>query len=195
MVSLALVEMERDDKSQISPFDIDAISRRGNLRDALNLALEEIKSGSLEIDLYFIAASIAFRLGDLGKAEQLTNRLLVLDPEHVRGWLLFGEIYARKNDIVRAAHARQMAETLFPALAKIDNESVYFFEEVENENKSVKEPKESLNFDTVTYADICARQGYYNKALKIYQDHLRKNPDNEELKKKIADIEKRLKND
>lgn len=185
--------MEQDKKTQISAFDIDAISRRGNLRDALNLALEEIKSGSFETNLHFIAGSIAFSLGDLEKAEQLVNRLLVLDPEHIKGWLLFGEIYTRKNDIVRATHAHQMAETLFPALTKIDNESVYFFEKVENENKNVKEPKEGLNFDTVTYADICATQGYYNKALKIYQDHLRKNPYDEELKKKIADIEKKVK--
>ena len=34
-----------------------------------------------------------------------------------------------------------------------------------------------------------------NKALKIYQDHLKKNPDNEELKKKIDSIRKRLGND
>ncbi len=187
--------MEQDKKTQISAFGVDSISRRGNLRDALDLALEEIKSGSFESDLYFIAASIAFRLGDLEKAEQLTNKLLALDPQHVKGWLLFGEIYTRKNDIVRATHAHQMAETLFPALTKIGDESVYFFKKVEKENKNNKEPKESLNFDTVTYADICARQGYYNKALKIYQDNLRKNPDDEELKKKIADIEKRLKDD
>jgi len=188
---------EGNDNKKLSSFDIDSIAKRGNLRYALDLALEAIKSGIFETDLYLIAADMAFRLGDLDKAEQLTNRLLIQDPEHVRGWLLFGEIYDRKKDIIRASHARQMAETLFPALAKVNGESAYFFEEdnCENKDKSDKMPEEGLNFDTITYADICARQGYYNKALKIYQDHLKKKPDDEELKKKIAGIEKRLGDD
>jgi hypothetical protein len=90
-----------------------------------------------------------------------------------------------------------MAETLFPALAKIDSEAARLPDEKnrEDEDKKDRPPREGLNFDTITYADICARQGYYNKALKIYQDHLKKNPDNEELKKKIADIEKRIGDD
>jgi tetratricopeptide (TPR) repeat protein len=190
--------MKQDKSTKISAFDIDLISRRGNLRQALDLALEAIKKGVVETDLFFIAADMAFQLGDLDKAEQLANTLLVLDPEHVKGWVLFGEIYTRKNDIIRASHARQMAINLFPALAGSGKESADFFDMDINSIKIVnnQKSKANLNFDTITYADICASQGYYNKALKIYQDHLRKNPDDEELKKKIADIEKRLvKND
>jgi len=189
--------MDENNSKKLSSFEIDAISKRGNLRHALDLALEVIKEGVFDTDLYLIAADMAFRLGDLDKAEQLTNRLLILDPEHIKGWLLFGEIYTKKDDIIRASHSRQMAETLFPALARVDGESVFSFEEGNYQNKAKKDktPKERINFDTITYADICARQGYYNKALKIYQDHLKRNPDDEELKKKIADIEKRIGDD
>jgi tetratricopeptide (TPR) repeat protein len=189
--------MDENNNKKLSSFDIDEISKRGNLRHALDLALEAIKEGVFETDLYLVAADMAFRLGDLDKAEQLTNRLLVLDPEHVKGWLLFGEIYTKKNDIIRAGHTRQMAETLFPALAKVDVESERSSDEenCDDGDKKDRPPREGLSFDTITYADICARQGYYNKALKIYQDHLKKNPDNEELKKKIADIEKRIGDD
>lgn len=190
--------MNQENDSKSSAFDIDTISRRGNLRQALDLALEAIKKGVVESDLYFIAADMAFQLGDLEKAEQLANNLLVLDPEHVKGWVLFGEIYTRKNDIIRADHARQMAEILFPAAAGTTNEFDDFFKiDVNAINAADKrKPEESLDLDTITYADICASQGYYNKALKIYHDHLRRNPEDEELKKKIADIEKRLvKND
>lgn len=186
--------MEQDNSKKISAFDIGLISRRGNLRQALDLALEAIKKGVVDSDLYFIASDMAFQLGDLEKAEQLAGKLLILDPEHVKGWVLFGEIYSRKNDIIRAGHARQMALTLFPALAESGKEFADFFNMDINDIKIVTDQKsgENLNFDTITYADICASQGYYNKALKIYHDHLKKNPDDEELKKKIADIEKRL---
>jgi len=43
---------------------------------------------------------------------------------------------------------------------------------------------------TVTLADIFAAQGYAAKALKIYHDVLRRQPHNEEVKRKIAAIEK-----
>jgi len=190
--------MKQNNDTKMSAYDIDLISRRGNLRQALTLALEAIKKGVVETDLFFIAADMAFQLGDLDKAEQLTNTLLVMDPEHLKGWVLFGEIYSNRNDIIRASHARQMAMTLFPALTGADKESSDFFS---MDIKDIKvtgrdRPAEKLDFDTITYADICASQGYFNKALKIYQDHLKKSPDDEELKKKIADIEKRLvKND
>jgi len=190
--------MKQNDDTKTSAYDIDLISRRGNLRHALDMALEAIKKGVAETDLFFIAADVAFQLGDLDKAEQLANALLVMDPEHLKGWVLFGEIYAKKNDIIRAGHARQMAVNLFPALAEADKENSDFFS-MDNNNIKITGPDkkaEKLDFDTITYADICASQGYFNKALKIYQDHLKKNPDDEELKKKIADIEKRLvKND
>lgn len=190
--------MNENNDTKTSAFDIDMVSRRGNMRQALNLALEAIKKGVAETDLYFIAADMAFQLGDLDKAEQLANTLLVLDPEYIKGWVLFGEIYSRKNDIIRAGHARQMAINLFPAMGGPDSEFAEFFNMDISNAKIVNTEKSevNLNFDTITYADICASQGYYNKALKIYHDHLKKNPDDEELKKKIANIEKRLvKND
>jgi len=189
-----MADTKKDNNNRTSAFDIDLISRRGNLRQALDLALEAIKKGVLETDLYFIAADMAFQLGDLDKAEQLANTLLVLDPEHVKGWVLFGDIYTRKNDIIRANHARQMALTLFPGLGGFSGEEDDFFKMDINKVKIVinRKPEEKISFDTITYADICARQGYYNKALKIYHDHLKRNPDDSELKKKIADIEKRL---
>ncbi len=43
---------------------------------------------------------------------------------------------------------------------------------------------------TVTLADIFATQGYAEKALKIYHDVLRRQPNNDDVKRKIAAIEK-----
>jgi tetratricopeptide (TPR) repeat protein len=42
---------------------------------------------------------------------------------------------------------------------------------------------------TVTLADIFAAQGYHAKALKIYQDVLRRQPGNDEVRRKIATLE------
>ena len=182
-------------KSVLTAYEIDAVARRGELRRALDLTLEAIKDGSVESDLYYVAADYSFRLGDLDKALQLVNSLLVCDPQHLGGWHLFGEICIRKNDIVRAGHAERMVETLFPASI---NRDIDFADSVlkDNNNQNQNKARAGLNFDTLTFADICASQGYYHKALKIYQDHLLKNPDDEITRRKIEDLEKRLsKND
>ncbi|MCI0452154.1 MAG: tetratricopeptide repeat protein [Candidatus Latescibacteria bacterium] len=43
---------------------------------------------------------------------------------------------------------------------------------------------------TVTLADIFATQGYHEKALKIYHDVLRRQPNNDDVRRKITAIEK-----
>jgi tetratricopeptide (TPR) repeat protein len=179
--------MANEDNSDLTTFEIDAIARRGDLQQAMGLAVEMIKKGDPDNELYFVASEIAFQLGDLEKAEQLINSLLVLDPQHLRGWCLFGEICIRKNRIIGADHARRTAETLFPALVSSDVFPADPDQEG-NTNEHVNGRDKSLNFDTLTFADICLSQGYHHKALKIYQDHSKKNPGDEELKKKIADI-------
>lgn len=175
----------------LTAFEIDAVARRGDLQQALVMALEVIKNGSFDDELYFVASDIAFQLGDLDKAGQLVKRLLVLDPEHLAGWSLFGEISARKNNIIRFGHAREMVETLFPAMVNHNGISADSNRNDSSDNNQDMK-REDLDFDTLTFADICVSQGYYHKALKIYQDQLRKNPDNQDLIRKIADIEKRL---
>ena len=47
---------------------------------------------------------------------------------------------------------------------------------------------ESLN--TATLADIYMEQGVYNKALEIYSDLAKKNPDNPEIKSRLEEVEK-----
>lgn len=186
--------MNQDHKIKMSTFDIDMIAKRGGLREALDLALNAIKSGVFESDLFFISAEMAYQLGDLDKAEQLINKLLAIDSEHVRGWTLFGEIMIKKNEIIKANYAYQMAENLFPAIASFNRRIVEAAEkERAIDNKAEKDkPVKPLNIETRTFADICVKQGYYNKALKIYHDLLEENPESIELKKRIADIEKRL---
>lgn len=186
--------MDRDRNKKADAFDIEEISKRGNLKDTLDLLLEAIRTRGFESDLYFAAANMAFRLGDLRKAEQLAGRLLEFDPEHSGAWMLYGEITGKISSIIRPGARFNVLSAADsdsdglpgPDLGKIESKDV---------DMSRDGQKESLDFDTITYADICARQGYYNKALKIYQDHLKRNPDNEELRKKIESIRKRLGND
>ncbi|MEE9553254.1 MAG: hypothetical protein V3W18_03060 [candidate division Zixibacteria bacterium] len=189
--------MDTSGGSIFSAYEIDEIGKRGKVQDALFLALEAIRAGIQDDDLYVVGASLAFQLGDLEKAGQLINALLARDPDHVNGWILFGQIHQAKGDIIRAGYGRSMAENLFPALNDIE----IVVEELSQDRVSLN-PKSTteisgkdISFDTMTFAEICTRQGYYNKALKIYHDLLKKNPHDPEIKRRIEDLTKRLGND
>lgn len=180
-----------------SAYEIDAVGKRGRVQDALTMTLDAIRGGADDDDLYFVGASLAYQLGDLEKAEQLVNALLARDPDHANGWMLFGDIFEAKGDIVRAGHGRLMAQTIFPALESMARS---FMEESPSggglpvmDNEGISEEK--ISFDTMTFAEICTRQGYLNKALKIYHDLLKKRPHDPEIKRRIDDLNKRINND
>jgi tetratricopeptide (TPR) repeat protein len=189
--------MKRDESKKNLVRNFESITMRGSLRDTLDMVLEMIKEGSLETGLYYNAANMAFHLGDLVKARQLVNRLLELDPGHTNGWMLFGDIKDREKNIIDSNNYARVEDQLLPDSILINGGSPSLIVRVakKGDDTVCDEQNKNLDFDTITYADICARQGYYNKALKIYQDHLRENPENEELRKKIENIRKRLGND
>lgn len=189
--------MEIDDKKASIAYDIDRIGKNGKLQEALDQALQAIRQGLYEDDLLFIAADMAYQLGDLDKAAQLIDRLLARDPEHISGWILFAQIYGHRQDIARAGYGRLRAESLFPGLREIDfdgntiEEQTPGLSEAERKTSSGRQ----IDFDTMTFAEICAEQGYHNKALKIYYDLLEKDPQNEDLKRRIEELNRRLNKD
>jgi tetratricopeptide (TPR) repeat protein len=190
--------MEIDNKLASVVYDIDQIGKKGKLQEALDQALQAIRQGLYEDDLFFIAADLAYQLGDLDKAAQLINRLLARDPEHVNGWILFGQIHEQRQDIARASYGRLRAENLFPGLREIDFDGQAVEERAPSANETgLETPSDRrIDFDTLTFAEICAEQGYYNKALKIYYDLLEKDPQNEDLRRRIDELNRRLnKND
>ena len=109
------------------------------MRDTLELLLEAIREGNLESDLYFSAANLAFRLGDLEKAEQLSRSLLTIDSENTRGWSLFGEITDKKLKIVNAGD-----HELIPVLREFsESDSIKVNRELEYEYR-----ENDMSFDS-----------------------------------------------
>jgi tetratricopeptide (TPR) repeat protein len=187
-------EKMKIENRDLTAYGIDELGRRGMMREALNLALEAVQKGEDSSDLYFVAADLAYRLGDLDKADFLINRLLIRDPEHVNGWVLFGRIFAARDDVVRAGYGRSQAENLFPALRGMG-----ILDDLPSGSEERRQARgrrslsaEELDFETMTFAEICVEQGYYNKALKIYGDLLVKDPGNERIQSRIAELKKRL---
>lgn len=189
--------MNDDDKPASIAYGIDRIGKNGKLQEALDQALQAIREGLYDDDLFFIAAALAYQIGDLDKAAQLIERLLVRDPEHVNGWVLFGQIHEQRKDMARVDYGRLQAENLFPGLREIDFDSNAVEEQtpVASRTEQNRSSEQRIDFDTMTFAEICAEQGYHNKALKIYYDLLEKDPQNENLKRRIEELNKRLNKD
>jgi tetratricopeptide (TPR) repeat protein len=181
--------MGRDNNSYLSPFDIDQLSKAGDMRDALNFALHEIREGSRDPQLFYLAAGLAYELGDVLKSEQLVKLLLAADPDHINGWLLFGKIHKRKGDAARSAYALARAQEIFPALAEF-NLLTNIIEGKEPEVNSTAAGV--ISFETRTFADICIKQGYFNKALKIYTELREKHPNDPEIGQKIEEIKRKM---
>jgi tetratricopeptide (TPR) repeat protein len=190
--------MNNNFKAKFSPYDIDHIGNNGELQRALDIALEQIRNGSHDSNLYFVAAKIAFDLQNLPKAEQLIKLLLASDPDHINGWILYGNINAQKGDNHRSAYGLKRAEEIFPGLAQIN---------IVRELSRPQPPKKieemadrhaisETSFDTATFAEICVKQGYLTRALKIYKDLKSKSPGNIDFEHRIEEIKRKIeKND
>jgi len=185
------------DLDRNTAYELDGIAGKGNLREALNLSLQNIKDGLADEDTYFIAARIAFHLNEMQKAEQLLNSLLAMDPDHVHGWVLLGEIQKSQADLIRHEHSMKMAEELFPAAKEsgllnvtqpksiIENKDAHQAQDEKGKGLSL----DDTSFETVTFAEICISQGYFNKALKILKDLSARDPENRDLLQRIDDLE------
>jgi tetratricopeptide (TPR) repeat protein len=199
-IAKAKFDCEMKVKDQNTAYQIDGIAGAGNSKEALSLCLQNIKDGLADEDTYFIAARIAFHINDMQKAEQLVSSLLAIDPDHIHGWVLLGEIHKAQADTIRHEHSMKMAEELFPSakesgLLNLTPAKTVIVNEDSGQAQTEKgkgiSPDDS-SFETVTFAEICISQGYFNKALKILKDLSARDPENRDLIRRIDDLERKM---
>lgn len=121
------------------------------------------------------------RFGRYDSARRYLKRILRLDPENP-------EIMEalRHVDERRQLEDEDMAE---PPPPSGDPDRVVW---AEGEGETTDDVKDDLEVSdelaTITLADIYASQGYKEKALKIYEEVLARQPDNETIKRKVAGL-------
>ena len=75
-------------------------------------------------------------------------------------------------------------------IAQYNNMSDFQVRKIDlSDDEKVRKVESSTELATMTLAGIYAAQGYYNKALKIYQDVVRDEPDNKEAAEMIEKLE------
>ena len=184
--------MEPSEDLTLLAYEADQLRQQGRLREAFHIALEGIRAGVCESELFYVASRIALELGNAQKAWQLVNRLLAIDPGHINGWILFGRIHAARDDSVRVGYAKERSRELFSALYEHDLVCGNDDPEYPARPKTAKISDHDTYFNTLTFADLCVKQGHLTKALEIYRDLLEQDPANQDLRRTVEELTRKL---
>jgi O-antigen ligase len=115
------------------PYEIDVYTQLANLYNlggkvdsanygrALRVAQQGLEMAPLTPGLMLQAAIADYWLGDFDAALQQAERAVELDPAYPEPLMLIGDVYVRRNDLVRAKAAYEEALRLRPDSASVQN--------------------------------------------------------------------------
>lgn len=173
----------------------DAYRKSGEVERAIELCEEGLERYPDYASAHVILGKCFYDKGATERARAEFLRVMELDPENMVALKFMG-------DILLAEGNREKAVECYSRLLTIDptNEVVArMLEEVQEEfqvkkidlddDKAVKKVESPKELATMTLAGIYAAQGYYNKALKIYKDIIRKEPGNSEAQEMVEKLQ------
>jgi tetratricopeptide (TPR) repeat protein len=170
------------------------------LEEATAICEKGVKEHPTYTSGYVVQGKCYYDLGQLDRAEQAFRKVLELDQNNLVALKYIGLIIAGKGREVEAmGHFKHVL-----ALDPEDREIKAKLEDLEEapaeplrvpDDDFEGEPidlgggeETSDELATSTLADIYADQGYTDKAERIYREILKKQPDNEQIKRKLAKL-------
>jgi tetratricopeptide (TPR) repeat protein len=165
----------------------DAYRKRGEIDKAIELCEKGIEMYPDYVSARVILGKCFYDKGATERARAEFAHVLDVDPDNMVALTYMGEILLGENKKKEAAEHYQRLLTIDPTnedAARIlkEIEAQFQVREIDlSDRKRVKDERPG-ELATMTLAGIYAAQGYYNKALKIYQDILQKDPENVEVK-------------
>ncbi|UCF06205.1 MAG: tetratricopeptide repeat protein [bacterium] len=173
----------------------DAYRKKGDIDRAIEICERGIERYPEYASARVILGKCFYDKGATERAKSEFVRVLELDSENMVALKFVGEILLAEDD-------RREAATYFRKLLSIDplnEDAKRILKELESEfqvreidledSKTVTQIDRPQELATMTLAGIYAAQGYYNKALKIYQQILEREPENREAKEMVGKLE------
>ncbi|MGE4578626.1 MAG: tetratricopeptide repeat protein [Desulfuromonadales bacterium] len=189
--------LSRDPKSTVFVPLADAYRSMGMLDDALDIALQGTLSQPLYPAGFLALGRIQVEKGHLGDARQSFEKALAIESENmeainelVRTCRLLGEENLALRWQQKAASLVTEDEDVKGEEANraaIEPSPVVSSGAAENAADRGVEP-----ITTATIAEIYIRQGFLQRALKVYRDLLRADPQNTVVKQKLTDLQQRI---
>jgi tetratricopeptide (TPR) repeat protein len=189
----------------------DAYRKAGMLQEALEICEKGVKRHPRYASGFVVQGKCHYDLGNGEQAKRAFRRVLEMDHNNLVALKYIGLILAERGETEAAKASFQQILALDPDNKQIRTrlEDLDDIEEADAPTPEMiveppdvddeefegdpislgTEPEAPDDLATVTLADIYASQGYVEKARKIYQEVLRKEPENEHVKKKLADLD------
>lgn len=183
----------------------DAFRKEGRLEEAVEVCRKGVRRHPDYPSGHVVLGKCHFDVGEVDEAADSFRRVLELDANNLVALKYLGMIEAGRGRQDRAREyfkhilvldpenkeIRSLLEDLHADAAPATPPAEVEDDDFEGEPISLGAGDEEMSDDlaTKTLADIYAAQGYRDKALKIYREVLRTQPDNEEIRQKLDDLE------
>jgi len=184
----------------------DAYRKSGMLEEAVEICKKGLRKHPSYPSGHVVQGKCHFDLGEVDEAEESFRAVIELDENNLVALKFLGMIQVGRGELERAKDRFKHILALDPDNREITSmlEDVRVAEqsitsseepaqtEEEFEGMTISLGDEDITSDelaTTTLADIYCAQGYTDKAVKIYREVLRNQPDNDEIKRKLRELE------
>ncbi len=197
-IKLLQDKYDRAPESRIFAPLADACRKKGHVDRAIELCEKGLEGYPDYASAHVILGKCFYDKGATERSRAEFERVIEIDPENMVALKFMGDILMSEGDRDEsiAYYRRILAidptnEEVSGKLKGMENE----FREREidlDDSGTVRKAGQPGELATMTLAGIYAAQGYYNKALKIYNGILDTEPDNKEASEMVGKIEEMI---
>ncbi len=177
----------------------DAYRQLSMLDEALEIARKGVQGLPWFSPGHVVLGQILMARGETGEALGCFNQALILDGESIAAFKGLAAIYCQKGQDDVARQVLERAEQIHPGnssiqhmlnhLSAVAEESVSA--DAADSQAEQTQPAEAP-ISTTTIAELFVQQGLLPQACQVYRDILQADPDNGQVRAKLAELEGRL---
>lgn len=173
----------------------DAYRKDGEINRAIELCEKGLERYPSYVSAHVILGKCFYDKGATERARSEFLRVAELDPENMVALKFLGDILMAEGDREGAAQNYRRLLAIDPTNEEVEVALRELEEEFQVQQIDLTDEKRIRKIDgggelaTMTLAGIYAAQGYYNKALKIYQDVIQHDPGNVQAREMVEKLE------
>jgi len=191
-------KLEDDPNSLVFAPLAEAYRRDGSLDEAYSVCSKGLEKNPDYSNGHLVLGRIYQGQTKLDNAVFEFKKVLEFDPENLMAHSLLGSLFMQKSDFKAAIDEYQAILTLTPdddetqKLLKVAIEKAANVSQTEPSIKESAVEKESISASmaSITMAELYLKQGHLDKAIETYDELLKKEPNNSNVKQKLVDLKK-----
>lgn len=177
----------------------DAYRQLGRLDEALEVARTGVQGLPWFSPGHVVLGQILMARGETGEALGCFNKALTLDGESIAAFKGLAAIYCQKGQLDLARQVLERAEQIHPGNSSIQHMLNRLSAVAEEPDRAAavapqadKVQSAEAPIATTTIAELFVKQGLLSQASQVYRDILQANPENDQIRAKLIELEGRL---